>query len=102
MIHIRIDSNGFAGFQLHLCSCRNREFPSVTVNGNIRIRELFVLCGIVYTNQYISAASVDDVFHLVPVEMHGRHLSFLYVQKLFRIGFGIFGILQVAVTDGNQ
>ena len=69
----------------------------------IYLIKVLILCGIVYTDQHISAAAVDDILHLGPVEVHWGILSFFDVQKFFRIGFCIFVLhFQVSIPDRDQ
>ena len=75
MVHIRINGDTFAGGELYLCTSGYGKFSSVTVYGYIRVCKLAVFRGIVDRNQYVAAAPVDDIFHLIPVKMHGRHLA---------------------------
>ena len=67
------------------------------------IINFFIGKRIVDPDQHVTAAAVDDVLGLIPVEVVGGVLALLEVQQLFRVDLGILvrhGA--VAVADGNQ
>ena len=65
MVHVRVDGNALTGSQAHLSARRNNHFSSVNMDMDIvHFIEILILRGIVYTDQNISAAAVDDVLHL--------------------------------------
>ena len=104
MVHVRVDGNALTGSQAHLGAGRNDHLSAVHMDMNvIYLIKVLILCGIVYTDQNISAAAVDDVLHLGPVEVHRRILSFFDIQEFFRVGFCIFVLhFQVSVPDRDQ
>ena len=102
MIQKRLDGNALPGAQPYLRACRYRIFPSVAVYQDIRICQTFFFIGIVYAYEYIAAAPVDDILHLVPVKVHGGRLSFLHVQQLFRIWFCILIHGHIAVSQRDK
>ena len=85
---VQVEYVGICGSDLHY-------FESGRI-GDFVVKPPFVLY------EHISSSPVDDVLHLIPVEMHGRRLSFLHVQQLFRIGFRVLIHGHIAVSQGDE
>ena len=103
MIQIRIQSHALTRMQGYLASCRHSILSSILADQNIGIKELAGLriC-IVECKDDIISTTVDDILHFIPVEMHRRYLTGITHHNLLCIGFFIFGIMYITVTDGNQ
>ena len=104
MIHSLHDRNAHTWFQFYLCTSRNDLNFSIDMYGNIAFFiDFFIRKGIIYTDQNISAASVDDVFHLIPVEMIQCILSFFQIKEFLCIRFLIFIFhFNISVTNSKQ
>ena len=102
VIQIRLDGNALSGTQPYLRSRGNRVLPPVTVYPHIRVSQPLLPAGIIYAYEHIASSPVDDILHLIPVEMHGRRLSFLHVQQLFRIGLCVLIHGHIAVSQGDE
>ena len=86
-----LDMDTLTRRQAYPSSGRNLICPSVRMHGHIRIVVDFLIWKrIVYPDQDISTAPVDDIFCFEPVEMVGRLLSFFHKQQFFRIHLRIF------------
>ncbi len=75
---------------------------AILVDGDRRIQHFAVLAGVVALDNQRAAAAIDDVLHLLPVEVIGRHLIFFRNQQLFGIGLFILGVVEVAVAQGDH
>ena len=102
VIKVRLDRDTLARSQSYAGSCRYGICTAVAVYCHVSICKLSAFCGIIYSDQNVSAAAVDDVFHFVPVEVHGSHLTFVDHQELFRIGFRISVVFYISVPDSDQ
>ena len=103
MVHILENGDALSWSQPHLGSRWHRMSPSVTMHGHWRIGKLALRRRIVYTDQHISTAPVDDIFHLIPMKMHRSHLAFFDIQKLLRIRLRILlFFLRIAISQSDQ
>ena len=103
MVHILENGDALSWSQPYLGSRWYRMSPSITMHCHRRIRKFTLWCGIVYTDQHIAATPVDDVFHLIPVKMHGSHLTFFDIQKLLRIRLRILVfLLRISISQCDQ
>ena len=74
---------------------------AVGMDGDVGdIVDLLVGQGVVHANQHIAAAPVDDVLHLVPVEVDRGSLPFADDHDLFAVGFAV--ACRIAVADREE
>ena len=102
--HILLDMDALARRQARPCPGWDCVCPAVTVNRHVRY---FVdgLIGqtVVYANQDVRAAAVDDVLSFEPVEVIRGHLALFQIQQLLRVDLRIFFRLRAAaVADGDK
>ena len=102
--HILLDMDALARRQARPCPGWDCVCPAVTVNRHVRY---FVdgLIGqtVVYANQDVRAAAVDDVFSFEPAEVIRGHLALFQIQQLLRVDLRIFFRLRAAaVADGDK
>ena len=64
------------------------------------VGELLVLIGIIKFDDQIATATIDDILHLGPMEVHRRFLILFHYHNLFGVWFLIYTIL--AIPDGEQ
>ena len=104
VVQILLNEDGFTRSQTDLGSCGNRISTTIRMDGNVGfIVDRFIGIGVIDPDQYIAAASVDDILGLEPMEMVRRILAFFQVQQLFRINLGILvGHLLMTVADRNE
>lgn len=97
-----MQGDALAHVHLHALARRNLIGAAVLVDGHRGVQHLAVGAGIVALEHQRAAAAVDDVLHLLPVEMVGRDLSLLGDEQLLRIGLDVPGIIEVAVAQGDH
>ena len=104
MVQILGDINAFAGRQFDLGACGNGVCPAVGADAHLGfVVNGFVGEGVVYPDQHIAAAPVDDILGLEPVEVVGGILALLQIQQLFRIDLGVLAVkAAAAVADGDE
>ncbi|OLA06084.1 MAG: hypothetical protein BHW19_05030 [Eubacterium sp. 38_16] len=104
MVQVLLNVDGLAGSQADLGSGGDGISPAVSMDGDIAfIVDGLVGVGIVHPDQHVSAAPVDDVLGLVPVEVVGGILSLFQEQQLLGVDLGVFfphGL--AAVADGDE
>jgi len=63
----------------------------------------FVRQAVVYADEAVAAAAVDDVLSFEPVEVIRGHLALFQIQQLLRVDLRIFFRLRAAaVADGDK
>ena len=104
VVQVLLNVDGLAGGQADLGSGGDGVSPAVSMDGDIAfIVDGLVGVGIVHPDQHVSAAPVDDVLGLVPVEVVGGILSLFQEQQLLGVDLGVFfphGL--AAVADGDE
>ena len=98
------DVDAFAGGQADLSSGGDCVGSAVRMDGDVgSVVDGFIRQRVVYPDQHISAAPVDNVLGFVPVEMIGGVLALLQEQQFFGIDLGVlFPHGLAAVADGDK
>lgn len=103
MIGVRIEGQGFALVKFDRFSCRYVVAAAVTAHQHWGVEFLFGLrVGVVQVEHRGAATAHDDVFHLVPVEMHRGDLAWHAHHDLLGVHLGVLWILHIAIAQGDQ
>ena len=104
MVKPLLDENGLAGGQTDLGARGNGIGSAVGMHGYVAFVVHFLIGGgVVNPDENVSAAPVDNILSLIPVEVVGGVLALLQVQQLLGIDLGIlFRHNLAAVADGDQ
>ena len=104
VVHSLRDPEAFARTQTDLRARGNRALQAVAVDGHVGlIINFFIRQAVVHADEAVTAAAVDNVLGLVPVEMVRGHLALLQIQQLLCVDLRIFFRLRAAaVADGDE
>ena len=100
MIEVLLHADALAGMQDDTSAWLHCMLDTIDAIVDRCLGKLFVLVGIIELYDQITTTTIDDIFHLGPVEMHGCFLILLDYHNLLGIGFLIYAIL--AVADGKE
>lgn len=104
VIHILLNMCALARSQSALGTCRYRICTVICMYLYIgSVIDLIIEQVVIDSDQNITAASINDVFCFVPMEMIGRLLSHFQIQQLFRIDLWVLVCHgSIAVANGNK
>ena len=102
--HILLDMDALARRQARPCPGWDCVCPAVTVNRHVRyFVDGLIGQAVVYADEAVAAAAVDDVLSFEPVEVIRGHLALFQIQQLLRVDLRIFFRLRAAaVADGDK
>lgn len=104
VIHILLDMDALARCELHLRPGRDSISSAIAMDSHVGFTvDGLVRQAVVNANEDVSAATVDDVLGLVPVEMIRGILPLLYIEQLLGVDLRILVLHRaVAVADGDE
>ena len=102
MVIARIQAQGLAGFQDDLLTGVDIVAAAVLADENVGIRKRVVGIRVVKLEDDVTAAAVDNVFHLVPVVVVRAVLAVQNHADLLRVALCVLVHMYVAVADGDQ
>ena len=104
MVVAGVQGNAVAGLQHDSGAGGYKVTAAVLEHFHIGVGQLAVFHGggVVHGEVDVIAAAVDQVFHLGVVVVHGGNLTGVTHDELFGVSLGVLGVVDVAVTDGDQ
>ena len=102
--HILLDMDALARTQPDLRARGDHALETVAVDLHVGlVVNFFVRQAVVYADEAVAAAAVDDVLSFEPVEVIRGHLALFQIQQLLRVDLRIFFRLRAAaVADGDK
>ena len=100
MVEVLLHADALAGTEDNPSARFDDVLYAVDAEMDRRVGKLLVLVGIVEFDDEIAAATVDDVLHLRPVEVHRRLLTFLDNHDFLGVRFLVNAV--PAVADGEE
>ena len=102
MVKILLHADALAWFEDDLTTRFHRMLNAVYAIMNRRIGKALILVGIIKLDNEVTSTTIDDVFHLAPMEMHRCFLQFLDYHNLLGIRFLVNTILAVSNREEEE
>jgi len=102
MVEILLHADALTWFENDFATRFHRMLNAVYAIMNRRIGKALILVGIIKLDNEVASTTIDDVFHLAPMEMHRCFLQFLDYHNLLGIRFLVNTILAVSNREEEE